>query len=254
MMSYQRRNRPAIRTLWSSASCISIQSPTTVSSPTTSTTNGGWTTPRQTIEVQVVDRSPSAKELSSKAHTVRSCESTASNTSCSSLNSTDDDDDLLFKGCMVKSGGHSKKNLHVRFDTIEIREHPRTLGDNPSVKKGPALSLDWFRGQGRVLRYSVDEYERRRSRKRTVALSVHTRRRLLTEVGVTPSEIFAARREASEIKRSRRKHNCLVDYDDTTLAVESCMSACKGILTGRLSDWELDELMRKAQQATDQQE
>jgi hypothetical protein len=40
-----------------------------------------------------------------------------------------------------KKSHRSKKKKSVSFNLIEVREHPRILGDNPSAKKGPPLSI-----------------------------------------------------------------------------------------------------------------
>jgi hypothetical protein len=157
------------------------------------------------------------------------------------------------------SGTDSSK--HVSFDYIEIKEHPRILGDNPSPKKGPSLSIGWFKpNAGRIHRYSVDEYENQRApwrRHHAKALSPTVRQRLLIqEAGVTVTEIFAARKEASLIRQSRREHNILSPYDDNTaIVMESCVRTVKRLLTtGSISEWELRELMQQAERAKLQQQ
>jgi hypothetical protein len=155
----------------------------------------------------------------------------------------------------VTSSDPSKcaKKKKVLFDIIEVREHPRILGDNPSAKKGPPLSIGWYTPtDGRILLYSVDEYERRRNpeRQKTVAILSPTERQrmLLQEAGVTPSEIFAARKEVSKIRKSRREHNVLVEYDETAVVFEQCICTVKRLLTtGSVSEWELSSLMEQSE-------
>lgn len=146
------------------------------------------------------------------------------------------------------------KNKRVTFNVIEVREHPRILGDNPSAKKGPPLSIGWYRpSTGRVLIYSVDEYERRRESERNKSVlilsPIERQRMLLREAGVTPSEIFAARQEVSKIRKSRRDHNILVDYDETIVAFEQCIQTVQRLFSaGKVTtDGELTTLMEQAQ-------
>ena len=50
------------------------------------------------------------------------------------------------KSCLKSESSKSitGSEKHVIFDLIEIKEHPRVLGDHPTAKKGPALSLGWY--------------------------------------------------------------------------------------------------------------
>lgn len=145
---------------------------------------------------------------------------------------------------------------------MEVREHPRILGDNPSAKKGPPLSIGWYEPEvGRILRYSVDEYERRREPHRITKKSMdivsptERQRMLLQDVGVTPSEIFAARKEVSKIRKSRRDHNILVSYDDTAVVLEHCINTVQRILyNGTSSESELKALMEQAERSKRQQQ
>jgi hypothetical protein len=162
------------------------------------------------------------------------------------------------KSCMKSESSSSKVTKNVSFSIIEIKEHPRILGDNPSTKKGPALSLGWYKpSKGRILKYSVDEFERRRGperRKNFVLPSVVRKKLLKREAGVTSKEIFAACKEASIIRRSRREHNGFLEFDDTAVVLESCIRTFKRLLSGSISEWELRELMEQADKAQRQQQ
>ena len=163
----------------------------------------------------------------------------------------------------------SKKKKSVSFDLIEVREHPRILGDNPSAKKGPPLSIGWYEpADGRIFRYSVDEYERRRfgkygdgsnnMKKKSVEIISPTERQrmLLQDVGVTASEIFAARKEVSKIRKSRRDHNILVNYDETAVVLEQCIHTVQRFLSynGTSSENELRVLMEQVERSKEQQQ
>jgi hypothetical protein len=152
----------------------------------------------------------------------------------------------------------------VRFSRVEIREHPRVLGDNPSVKKGPALSLGWYHdGSQRQTSFDIDTYEAIRAPVRCdtgkfAAMTSAARRKLLVrEAGVSDLELQSARLEIYKIKRSRRHHNVILPYDDTVWVVESCLQTVQGLLqtgTGRRSsDWELTKLMEQAQRCAKEQ-
>jgi hypothetical protein len=186
------------------------------------------------------------------------------------------------KGCLkAKPGaepnqGRTKRaKKTVAFSTVEVREHPRILGDNPSVKKGPALSLGWYiPDRCRTRRYgSIDEYEKSRPPRRRghkgrgssnssrrpqknkhhLVLSPSMRTRLLMrEAGVTDAEIARMRREVAVIKQSRKQHNAFLQYgtDETAMVVEAVVDSLKRIFhTGTYRESELQSLMDQAERA-----
>jgi hypothetical protein len=102
----------------------------------------------------------------------------------------------------------------VSFGHIKIREHPRALGDHPSVSSGPALSLDWYSEDGncpysRTKELPLDEYEKERGSprsRREIVVPRHERQQiLLEEVGIPFSEMYAFQEETAMVKRSRKK-------------------------------------------------
>ena len=136
------------------------------------------------------------------------------------------------KSCMRTESSPKASKKIVSFDSIKIREHPRILGDNPSVKRGPALSLGWY-NKGRETKLSVEEYENLRSpdRKKCLAVSACDRMRTLKEeAGVSYKQMLIARKEAAKIRRSRKQNNAFLDYDEAIIVFESCTSyICKSV-------------------------
>lgn len=95
-----------------------------------------------------------------------------------------------------------KKSKRVSFDTIEIREHNLTLGDNPSCSHGPPLVMEW--GHSGRYEMSLDDYEENRGerrRDRQLAIPRHRRESILKKSGVTRSEMNTVVRENLEIRR-----------------------------------------------------
>ena len=118
------------------------------------------------------------------------------------------------------SFGHSLRNLFqsvrttfwsarkksVTFDTIEVREHEVTLGDNPSCSHGPPVSMKWQHKS--VFRLSLDDYEGARDGTRRkqgeLAMPRYVREKMLRESGVSRSEMIDVVSENLKIKESNR--------------------------------------------------
>jgi hypothetical protein len=110
------------------------------------------------------------------------------------------------KSCLSvgKNLSHMKKN--VSFHTIEIREHARALGDNPSVSSGPALSVGW--ASVNSMHLLVEDYEQHRPPRRcrsSLAVPRKVREQMLRDEGVTRTEMEAANRTTTRIKQSRNQ-------------------------------------------------
>ena len=134
-----------------------------------------------------------------------------SSLSGSALQDNANEDDLS-----NKPSPRSKETLKrkVSFGQIKIREHPRALGDHPSVSSGPALSLGWYSEDGnckysRTTELPLEAYEQQRGSprsRREIIVPRHERQRiLLEEAGMTFSELEAFQRETELLKRSRKK-------------------------------------------------
>jgi hypothetical protein len=151
--------------------------------------------------------------------------------------------------CVKKPNFSLCEKKNVTFSTVETREYPRTLGDNPSVKKGPAISLGWYKN-GIIKKYQVDEYEKLRGprRKKHFMLSSQARRHILHhEVGASAKEINEARKEAALIKLSRQENNRLRHCDDASLLFETFASVISmAAWTGGFDDFDVRKLIDQA--------
>jgi len=108
--------------------------------------------------------------------------------------STDDDDE-------VKQNYSTSGQRRVGFGSIQIREYARTIGDNPSVRVGVPLALDWQYTEHAVV--SIDEYEENRPPFKTMLrMSSITRRNVLLNVwGFSEDDLANADKEIQKIKR-----------------------------------------------------
>lgn len=112
---------------------------------------------------------------------------------------------LSLKSCL-SSGSLANDGIKksVSFHQIEIREHERALGDNPSVSSGPALSVSWNSVDHTEM--SVDDYEEFRPPRRcrsSLAVPRLVREDMLRKEGVSRSEMQAVDRQTNRIKLSR---------------------------------------------------
>lgn len=120
---------------------------------------------------------------------------------------------------------HTRK-YSVSFSTLDIYEHVRILGDNPSVSSGPPLSIGWMAVRS-VRGMDVSQYEDWRGERRSrAALTVprQLREEWLLDEGFSRAERAAAIREVMRVKASRSQaassRRCQKTGATTPLAVQ----------------------------------
>jgi hypothetical protein len=171
------------------------------------------------------------------------------------LTAEDDHDGSTFSSRSPTTRDNSIKR-NVSFGHIKIREHPRALGDNPSVSSGPALSLGWYSEDpdkcehSRTVELPLDEYEDGRPSRRVrheLVVPRHEREKVLRlEAGVSLSEMYAAQREAVKVKQSRR--GSVLPGPPAVRLLENIAKLLKkqGKRNHKAEQKQLDELMERA--------
>lgn len=94
------------------------------------------------------------------------------------------------------------------FSTLEIREYPITLGDNPGGARGPPVSLDWKHDEDQTQVIPLETYEDMRSPRRSrsdLHMAENLRRwRLLREKGYSLRELERASKAAEAVRKQRK--------------------------------------------------
>ncbi len=109
-----------------------------------------------------------------------------------------------------KEPTQARKERGVQFSTIEIREYPITLGDNPGGRSGPPISLGWDYSISSKM--NLDTYESRRDptiRRSISEFYISSQDRvcaLLKTDGCSMKDIFDACATARSIRKDRRQN------------------------------------------------
>lgn len=135
------------------------------------------------------------------------------------------------------SGSGNKMHRSVSFHSVDIREYDRTIGDNPSCRSGPPLSLDWSYSKKYEKPKSLDEYEREREPKRVQHLhklhvNKYRRKNLLAfNWGHSEDEMKDARKETRKLQRQRSMTQMLLPIhlaEEAYISVKTFISKKRG--------------------------
>lgn len=106
------------------------------------------------------------------------------------------------------TSSNSDDSHRVNFDKIHIRDYPRIPGVNPSVMKGPPVTMDWIHVDEHC--YDLELYEEARGVNRhrimlEMRLEASDRQNLLRQLGFSWQEIQESIKAANIGRRKRRK-------------------------------------------------
>ena len=140
--------------------------------------------------------------------------SRGSNSSSRTSSGLDDSSDHSFKSCLkikthldsLNSSTHSVGSTctkSVRYDTVEFREYPIILCDNPSTSSGPPIGLGWTFDPKDTIRTEINAYESYREgdgettqstkrNKNELRIPPDVREDFLLQLGYSRSEIRSA--------------------------------------------------------------
>ena len=122
--------------------------------------------------------------------------------------------------------------LRVEFSSVLIREYPVTLGDNPGVSAGPALTIDWEPQD--EMQISLADYESSRPPRRNyVEMSIpkDIRMQMLTGSGHTRKEIQVAVRSSNIGRSNRKKTNAMLHMSSQHEVYEMISRGLRNTLT-----------------------
>lgn len=135
------------------------------------------------------------------------------------------------------SGGGNKMHRSVSFHSVDIREYDRTIGDNPSCRSGPPLSLDWSYSKKYEKPKSLDEYEKEREPERVhhlhkLHVNKYRRKNLLSfNWGHSEDEMKDARKETRKLQRQRSMTQIFLPIhlaEEAYISVKSFISKKRG--------------------------
>jgi hypothetical protein len=113
--------------------------------------------------------------------------------------------------------------IHVKFDSIQVRDYDITLGDNPSCSFGPPLSLDWDYDENEPV--CIDKYEEgRHPRRKMYQMHMLSRQRanlLKREAGTTDDEMEKIMDEMRKIQKGRNMTKAGLPFSKIHEAAES---------------------------------
>lgn len=129
----------------------------------------------------------------------------------------------------------------VRFYTVEFRQYPIVLSDNPSTTSGPPIGIGWDHDPAGTVTLDVDQYEDERdregSRRKQAELVIpkHSREYILRKAGYTREEIVQATWGANRSRKQRRASLEMQRFDPLLETVETMRRGVKRITPRRQS-------------------
>jgi hypothetical protein len=106
---------------------------------------------------------------------------------------------------MKKEGLPTDEKLSLSFSSVDIREYPICIGDNPGGSGGTPLSIEWKHVS--EVQIGLEEYENARPERRdqsTMRMGAHVREEILRRAGYSRMEIVMQTKPV-DIERAHRR-------------------------------------------------
>jgi len=134
----------------------------------------------------------------------------------------------------TSSSTSSTENKKVIFDKIHIRQYERSLGDNPSVSCGPALTLGWNFNPDDSISCPLDEYETFREgcrrHKNEMVIPRPIREAILQkDCGYSRVELAKVVKQINSCKAQRRQTVTNLQHEKLEEKIEAMLSGFKRI-------------------------
>mmetsp|Transcript_9017 Transcript_9017/g.13336 ORF Transcript_9017/g.13336 Transcript_9017/m.13336 type:complete len:173 (+) Transcript_9017:288-806(+) len=109
-------------------------------------------------------------------------------------------------GTTISGSGTEKKTEHVGFKMLFIKEFLPAIGDNPCVRNGPPIGLDWKTVRDDEIVLPIEDYEKSRAPRRSgsnLVLPRKVREKILMDQGYARSDFAKAVRSVLKAKKQR---------------------------------------------------
>jgi len=124
---------------------------------------------------------------------------------------------------MTSLSNVSTQNFEVKFEDVTVREYFMIPGDNPSVSRGPPVTIEWFHNCEEI--HDIEYYEKYRQdvrrRQDQMKMPPHVREDLLLNNGYTFLDLREYTKQATIIRRQRYRTIEMLHTDNVEEKIES---------------------------------
>ncbi len=125
----------------------------------------------------------------------------------------------------------------VRFNSVEVREYPRILGDNPSVSAGPPITLDWVHDRRSSVQLPLEDWEKYREHdrrsKQEIRVPDYIRTDWLIDAGFSGDDLKRTVQEIEQARKDRKASITKSDFRDKTDVLTENVKRKFGRVIGR---------------------
>ena len=122
---------------------------------------------------------------------------------------------------LKRLGMNAEDGLSVHFSSVQIREYPVLMGDNPGGVTGPPLTIDWEHQSEND--FPIDSYEKDHPHRRSgneMQIPSFVRATMLKDAGYSRSEIALLQKPVNIARSQRKRTNATMSLDNLMFMTE----------------------------------